>query len=105
MIPADDVAAVRLASRHTKAELTVKAIVFDTQLFHYLISEFHRTINAYTTRYGYCHRQRLLGALLRVLKGYMPSVEPELVRGYPGSLEQIELLVAQAIIEAAGRVA
>lgn len=76
-----------------------------TQLFHYLISEFHRTINAYTARYGYSHRQRLLGALLRVLKGYMPLVEPELVRGYPGSLERIELLIAQAIIEAAGRVA
>lgn len=49
----------------------------------------HRTINAYTARYGYSYRQQLFGTLLTVLKGDMPSVEPELVRGYLGSLEQI----------------
>ena len=76
-----------------------------TQLFHYLISEFHRTLNSFTAMYGYYQRQKLLGVLFAVLTRYMPRVEPELVRDYPGSLEKIELLVAQTIVEAVGRVA
>ena len=76
-----------------------------TQLFHYLISEFHRTLNSFTAMYGYYQRQKLLEVLFAVLTRYMPRVEPELVRDYPGSLEKIELLVAQTIVETVGRVA
>ena len=76
-----------------------------TQLFHFLISDFHRSINAFTALYGYTHRRQLLGALAMVLKGYMPKVEPELVEGYPASLDKIELLIAQTLVEAVGRLA
>ena len=76
-----------------------------TQLFHFLISDFHRSINAFTALYGYTHRRQLLGALAMVLKGYMPKVEPELVEGYPSSLDKIELLIAQTLVEAVGRLA
>ena len=76
-----------------------------TQLFHYLISEFHRSINAFTAQYGYNHRRQLLGALAMVLKGYMPKMEPELVEDYPASLDKIELLIAQTLVEAVGRLA
>ena len=76
-----------------------------TQLFHYLISEFHRTLNSFTAMYGYHQRQQLLGVIYAVLTRYMPRVEPELITEYPTSLEKIELLVAQTIVEAVGRVA
>ena len=76
-----------------------------TQLFHYCLSEFHRTLNCYTAVYGYHHRQRLLGTIYAVLTRYMPIVEPNLISGYPASLDQIELLVAQTIVEAVARVA
>ena len=75
-----------------------------TQLFHFCLSEFHRTLNSFTAVYGYYHRQRLFGAIYAVLTRYMPRVEPELVTEYPNSLERIWLLVAQTIVEAAGRV-
>ena len=55
--------------------------------------------------YGYHQRKLLFGVLLRVLMDYMPRVEPELISGYPGSLEKIELLFAQTIVEAVARVA
>lgn len=74
-----------------------------TQLFHYLLSEFHRTLNCFTAVYGYHQRKQLLGVLLRVLMEYMPRVEPDLVIDYPASLEKIELLVAQTIVEAVAR--
>ena len=76
-----------------------------TQLFHYLLSEFHRTLNCFTAVYGYHQRKVLIGVLLRVLMQYMPRVEPALVRDYPASLEKIELLVAQTIVEAVARAA
>ena len=76
-----------------------------TRLFHYCLSEFHRTLNCFTAVYGYHHRQRLLGAIYAVLTRYMPRVEPDLISDYPRSLERIELLVAQTIVEAVGRVA
>ena len=76
-----------------------------TQLFHYLLSEFHRTLNSFTAVYGYHQRKVLIGVLLRVLCEYMPRVEPELIRGYPASLGQIEMLVAQTIVEAVARAA
>lgn len=76
-----------------------------TQLFHYCLSEFHRTLNTFTAVHGYHQRKRLLAAIYAVLTRYMPRVEPELVTEYPRSLERIELLVAQTIVEAAGRVA
>lgn len=76
-----------------------------TQLFHYLLSEFHRILNSFTAVYGYYHRQRLLGALYAVLTRYMPRVEPNLVAEYPASLERIELLVAQTIVEAVAKTA
>ena len=76
-----------------------------TQLFHYLLSEFHRTLNCFTAVYGYHQRKVLLGVLLRVLMEYMPRVEPDLVADYPSSLEKIELLVAQTIVEAVARAA
>ncbi len=76
-----------------------------TQLFHYCLSEFHRTLNTFTAVYGYHQRKRLLCAIYAVLTRYMPKVESKLVSDYPASLEQIELLVAQTIVEAVGRVA
>ena len=76
-----------------------------TQLFHYCLSEFHRTLNCFTAVYGYHHRKMLFGVLLRVLMEYMPRVEPDLISDYPRSLERIELLVAQTIVEAVARVA
>ena len=76
-----------------------------TQLFHYCLSEFHRTLNTFTAVYGYHQRKQLLCAIYAVLTRYMPKVEPRLVTEYPRSLEQIELLVAQTIVEAVGRVA
>lgn len=76
-----------------------------TQLFHYCLSEFHRTLNTFTAVYGYHQRKRLLCAIYAVLTRYMTKVEPELISGYPRSLEHIELLVAQTIVEAVGRVA
>ena len=84
---------------------TLKSDADFTQLFHYLISDFHRSINAFTALYGYTHRRQLLGALAMVLKGYMPKMEPELVVDYPASLDKIELLVAQTLVEAVGRLA
>ena len=75
-----------------------------TQLFHYCLSEFHRTLNTFTAVYGYHQRKRLLAVIYAVLTRYMPRVEPELVTEYPSSLERIELLVAQTIVEAVGRV-
>ena len=74
-----------------------------TQLFHYLLSEFHRTLNCFTAVYGYHQRKLLLGVLLRVLMEYMPRVEPDLVADYPASLEKIKLLVAQTIVEAVAK--
>ena len=74
-----------------------------TRLFHYLLSEFHRTINSFTAVYGYHQRKQLIGVLLRVLMEYMPRVEPDLIQDYPASLEKIELLVAQTIVEAVAR--
>ena len=76
-----------------------------TILFHHLVSQFYRSINSFGKRFGYNARQRLLSALLMVLKVYMPEHEKELVRSYPDSLESIELLFAQVIIEAAKRTA
>ena len=76
-----------------------------TQLFHYLLSEFHRTLNCFTAVYGYHQRKVLLGVLLRVLMEYMPRVEPNLVINYPASLDRIELLFAQTIVEAVARAA
>ena len=76
-----------------------------TQLFHYCLSEFHRTLNTFTAVYGYHQRKQLLAAIYAVLTRYMPRVEPKLVTEYPASLDQIELLVAQTIVEAVGRVA
>ena len=76
-----------------------------TRLFHYLLSEFHRTINSFTAVYGYHQRKHLLTILLRVLMEYMPGVEPDLIQDYPASLEKIELLVAQTIVEAVARTA
>ena len=76
-----------------------------TQLFHYCLSEFHRTLNTFTAVYGYHQRKRLLGAIYAVLTRYMPRVEPDLINGYPSSLERIELLVAQTIVQAVRRVA
>ena len=76
-----------------------------TRLFHYCLSEFHRTLNCFTAVYGYHQWKLLFGVLLRVLMDYMPRVEPELISGYPGSLEKIELLFAQTIVEAVARVA
>lgn len=76
-----------------------------TALFHHLLAQFHLSINSFGKRFGYNARQRLLSALLMVLKVYMPEHEVELVRNYPGTLGQIELLFAQVIIEAAKRTA
>ena len=76
-----------------------------TQLFHYCLSEFHRTLNTFTAVYGYHQRKQLLTAIFAVLTRYMPKVEPGLVTEYPGSLDQIELLVAQTIVEAVSRTA
>jgi len=76
-----------------------------TRLFHYLLSEFHRTLNCFTAVYGYHQRKVLIGVLLRVVMEYMPRVEPILVHDYPSSLDQIELLFAHTIVEAVARAA
>ncbi len=85
--------------------VTLKTDSDYTQLFHYLLSEFHRTLNCFTAVYGYHQRKVLLGVLIRVLMEYMPRVEPDLIRDYPASLEKIELLVAQTIVEAVAKTA
>lgn len=68
------------------------------QLFHFMISEFHLSINIYGKKYGYGDRQRLLVYILEALKNIMPVTNPEYIDNFPESLEDIKGLVAQMIL-------
>jgi hypothetical protein len=69
-----------------------------TQLFQYMISEFHLAINIYGKQYGYGDRQRLLATILMVLTEMMPMMHPEYISNYPASLEEIKRLVAHLML-------
>ena len=69
-----------------------------TQLFQYMVSEFHLAINAYEKQYGYGDRQRLLVYILQTLKDLIPQAEPDYIKNYPASLEDIKGFVAQIIL-------
>jgi len=69
-----------------------------TQLFHWMISDFHLAINAYKKRFGYGDRQRLLVYILNALKVLMPKEFPEYITNYPKSLDDIKGLVGQIIL-------
>ena len=69
-----------------------------TQLFQYMVSEFHLAINAYEKQYGYGDRQRLLVYILQTLKDLIPQAEPDYIKNYPAPLEDIKGFVAQVIL-------
>ena len=69
-----------------------------TQLFHWMISNYHLSINAYEKRFGYADRQRLLIYILNTLKVVIPKEFPEYITNYPESLDNIKGLVEQMIL-------
>lgn len=69
-----------------------------TRLFHWMISEFHLSINTYGRKFGYADRQRLLVYIMEALKTVMPMANPEYITNFPDSMEDIKGLVAQMIL-------
>ena len=69
-----------------------------TQLFHWMISNYHLSINAYGKRFGYADRQRLFIYILNTLNVVIPKEFPEYIMNYPESLDDIKGLVGQIIL-------
>ena len=72
------------------------------QLMQHMVSAFRLSLNIYYKKHGYEARQQLLIMMVLLLSSIMPENNPELITGYPDSMDDIYALVGSFLLMAGG---